>query len=108
MKKTLLFLTLCSWVGCWDSDRARVWDRPRTILGPIPLKTQIAYADSALDRVTFLDLANDVPTISRTAIGRNAIFASPSPDRHRLFVITRGEEAIHDGEIDQAPLLWSI
>jgi hypothetical protein len=78
------------------------------VLGPIPLKTQVAYVDSALDRVTFLDLATDTPQISRTAIGRNAIFATPSPDRHRLFVITRGEEAIHPGDIDQAPLLWSV
>ena len=105
MKKTLLLLLL---VGCWDDSRARVWDRDRTVLGPIPLKTQIAYVDSALDRVTFLDLANDQPVTTRAAIGRNAIYAMPSPDRHRLFVITRGEEAIHEGEIDQAPMLWSV
>jgi hypothetical protein len=95
-------------VGCWEDDRARLWDRDRIVIGPIPLKTQIAYVDSALDRVTFLDLANDTPKQLTTDIGRNAIRAVPSPDRHRLFVITRGEEAIHKGEIDQAPLLWSI
>jgi hypothetical protein len=104
-KHTLLFLAL---VGCWDGGRARVWERERTVLGPIPLKSQIAYVDSALDRVTFLDLLNDAPVITRTSIGRNASYAMPSPDRHRLFVITRGEEAVHEGEIDQAPLLWSI
>ncbi len=103
MKYLLLFAVL---TGC--EDRPRIWERTRTVLGPIPLKAQIAYIDSGLDRVTFLDLANDVPAISRTSIGRNAIYAQPSPDRHRLFVITRGEEAVHEGDIDQAPLLWSI
>ena len=93
--------------GCED-DRSLVWDRDRHVLGPISLKAQIAYVDSALDRVTFLDLTNDAPVISRTAIGRNAIYAMPSPDHHRLFVITRGEEAIHEGDIDQPPMLWSI
>ena len=46
--------------------------------------------------------------ISRTQIGRNAIYAMPSADRHRLFVITRGEEAVHAGEIDQPPMFWVI
>ena len=35
--------------GCWlaEDDRARSkWDRDRTVLGPIPLKSQIAYVDS--------------------------------------------------------------
>lgn len=96
--------TACS----WDDDRPLVWERTRTLLGPIPLKTRVAYVDSAVDRVTLLDLADDTPAITTAAIGRNAIHAVPSPDRHRLFVITRGEEAIHHGQIDQAPMFWSI
>jgi hypothetical protein len=110
MKTALLSLSLAglALAGCWDDGRARVWDRDRTVLGPIPLKTQIAYVDSALDRVTFLDLLNDTPVISRMSVGRNAIYAQPSQDRHRLFVITRGEEAVHTGEIDQPPMLWAI
>jgi len=109
MKTLMLSLAVAGVLaGCWDDGRARVWDRDRTVLGPIPLKTQIAYVDSALDRVTFVDLLNDAPVISRTSVGRNAIYAQPSPDRHHLFVITRGEEAVHTGEIDQAPMLWSI
>ncbi|MFT3692080.1 MAG: hypothetical protein QM831_02985 [Kofleriaceae bacterium] len=105
MKKLAILMVL---IGCHD-PRPRAWERERTIIGPIPLKAQIAYVDSALDRVTFLDLANDgVPAITHTSIGRNAIFAQPSQDRHRLFVITRGEEAVHEGEIDQEPMFWSI
>jgi len=92
----------------WDDDRPIVWDRDRTLLGPISLKSQIAYIDSALDRVTLLDLAEDTPRITTATIGRRAIHATPSHDRHRLFVITRGEEAIHHGEIDQEPMLWSL
>jgi hypothetical protein len=106
MLKYLLLLGVLA--GACVEHRPRVWERDRTVLGPIPLKAQVAYVDSALDRVTFLDLTGDVPAITRTAIGRNAIYAVPSPDRHRLFVITRGEEAVHEGDIDQGPLLWSI
>lgn len=92
----------------WEDERSIKWDRDRVILGPVPLKSNIAYIDSALDRVTLLDLSGDVTKITTESIGRRAAYAMPSPDRHRLFVITRGEEAIHHGEIDQAPQLWSI
>jgi len=94
--------------ACWEDDRPIVWDRQRVVLGPIPMKSQIAYVDSALDRVTLLDLAADHPTLSAKKIGRRAVVAVPSPDRHLLFVITRGEEAIHEGEIDEPPQCWVI
>ena len=92
----------------WDDQRSPAWERTRVVLGPIPLKTQVAYVDSALDRVTLLDLEKDQPSLAQRAIGRNAIAAVPSPDRHFLFVVTRGEEAVHRGEIDEAPQLWSV
>jgi hypothetical protein len=94
--------------GCWSDDRPLQWERSRVVLGPIPLKAQVAYVDSALDRVVLIDVANDAPTISHTRIGRRAIYAVPSADRHQLFVITRGEQAIHRGEIDEPPRLWVI
>jgi hypothetical protein len=106
MRKLLLLVLLLS--ACWEDDRPIVWDRDRTVLGPIPMKSQIAYVDSALDRVTLLDLEDDTPKISTTTIGRRAVVAVPSPDRHLLFVITRGEEAIHEGEIDQPPMFWVV
>ncbi|HUS27250.1 MAG TPA: hypothetical protein VMZ53_02040 [Kofleriaceae bacterium] len=111
MKTMLLALAaLAALPACWlgEDERPIVWDRERHVLGPIPMKTQIAYVDSALDRVTLLDLANAQPEISTQKIGRRAVVAVPSPDRHLLFVITRGEEAIHEGEIDQAPMFWVI
>jgi hypothetical protein len=101
-------LLLCALSGCWEDDRPIVWERDRMVLGPIPMKSQIAYTDSALDRVTLLDLAGDTPKISTQKIGRRAVVAVPSPDRHLLFVITRGEEAIVQGQIDQEPMLWVI
>jgi hypothetical protein len=94
--------------GCWEDDRPIQWDRDRTVLGPVPLKTKVAYVDSALDRVTLLDLTDTTPHISAKHVGRNAIVAMPSPDRHTLFVITRGEEAIKKGQVDQPPLLWVV
>ncbi len=105
--RTLAILVLFT-SACWDDSRPIAWTRDRVILGPTPLKTQVAYADSALDRVTLLDLSGDTPAISAISIGRNAEYMVPSPDRHRLFVITRGEEAVHAGEIDQDPLMWVI
>ena len=51
MKRTLLFVLALS--ACeWTDDRPIVWDRSRQVLGPIQLKNQVAYVDSALDRVT--------------------------------------------------------
>jgi hypothetical protein len=94
--------------GCWSDERPIAWERERVVLGPIPLKSQIAYVDSALDRVTLLDLEGDTPRVSLRSIGRRAILAAPSPDRHLLFVVTRGEEAISRGQIDEPPKLWVI
>jgi len=101
-------LSLTASACAWSDDRPSVWDRQRNVLGPISLKTQIAYVDSALDRVTLLDLAEDEPKITTKNIGRNAMHVVPSHDRHRLFVITRGEEAVHHGQIDQEAMFWSI
>ncbi len=96
-------------VGCaWNDDRPIAWDRSRKVIGPVAMKSKVAYVDSALDRVTLVDLAPDTPGISAVSIGREAFAAIPSHDRHRLFVITRGEEAIRHGQIDQEPMLWSI
>jgi len=108
MTKLAFIAPLLLLSACWEDDRPITWERERTVLGPIPLKTQIAYVDSALDRVTLVDLAEDNPKIHHAQVGRNAAYAIPSPDRHRLFVITRGEEAIHPGEIDQHPLFWVV
>jgi hypothetical protein len=94
--------------GCWSDDRPILWDRQRTVLGPITLKTQVAYVDSALDRVVMVDVAGAAPVISHTRIGRRALYAVPSANRHQLFVITRGEQAIHTGEIDEPPKLWVV
>jgi hypothetical protein len=113
MKTTSTLLALAALAAlpaCWlgEDDRPIVWDRERHVLGPIPMKAQIAYVDSALDRVTLLDLTEGQPEITTKKIGRRAVVAVPSPDRHFLFVITRGEEAIHEGQIDQPPMFWAI
>ena len=100
----LLALASCS----WEDDRPIVWERDRAVLGPIPLKTQVAYVDSALDKITLVDLAGDTPRLGARHIGRRAIHAVPSNDRHFLFVITRGEEAIKHGQIDEAPQFWVV
>jgi len=103
-----LAVTLVFLVGCWEDDRSIAWTRDRTVLPPVAMKTKVAFVDSALDRVTFVDLSNDAPAIDTRQIGRNAIVSIPSPDRHTLFVITRGEEAVTKGQIDQPPMLWAV
>ena len=109
MRTTLtILLAAASAAGCWGDDRPIAWERERTVLGPIPLKSQIAYVDSALDRVTLLDMEADAPRLTLRGIGRRAILAVPSADRHLLFVVTRGEEAISKGQIDEPPQLWMI
>jgi len=108
MKTLLVLLAVSGLGGCWEDDRPVEWTRDRTVLGPIPLKAQVAYVDSALDRVTLVDLENAKPSITTESIGRRAVTAVPSPDRHFLFVVTRGEEAIHKGEIDQPPMFWVV
>lgn len=104
-----ILLPLVILAGCsWEDDRPIAWERDRAVLGPIPLKTQVAYVDSALDRVTLVDLAGDAPALGARRIGRRAIHAVPSTDRHFLFVITRGEEAIKHGQIDEPPQFWVV
>ena len=94
--------------ACWSDERPAPWTRARTVLGPIALKAHVAYIDAALDRVVLVDVTGDRPAIAHTAIGRNAMYAVPSADRHRLFVITRGEQAIERGQIDQPPMFWVV
>jgi hypothetical protein len=106
--RILHFASLVAALAACEDDRPIQWDRDRAVLGPVPLKTQVAYVDSALDRVTLVDVAASTPAISTRRIGRNAIVAVPSSDRHTLFVITRGEEAVKRGQVDQPPLLWVV
>ena len=94
-------------VGC-AGDRLAAFDRDRTILGPIPLKDQIAWVDTAFDRVVTLDLSNDTPRVHTFAIGRNPVYAAPTPDRDHLLVVTRGAEALARGQRDEDPALWDV
>jgi hypothetical protein len=94
--------------ACWSDERPIQWERERSVIGPIPLKAQVAYVDSALDRVVLVDVGAQTPSVAHTAIGRRALYAVPSADRHQLFVITRGEQAIRRGEIDEPPMFWVV
>ena len=91
-----------------DSGRHESWDRERTIIGPVALKSRVAYVDSARDRVVAIETEEGKPQFRNYKIGRNAIFATPTPDRETLAVITRGEEALVKGQIDQDPMLWVV
>ncbi|HET6611195.1 MAG TPA: hypothetical protein VFG83_04370 [Kofleriaceae bacterium] len=108
---TAHFLTAVVFVAAVAAcgGRSGAWDRERLVLGPIPLKNQVAYVDSARDEVIVVDVQDPGAPVVRTyAIGRRAIYAVPTPDREHLAVITRGQEAYYEGEIDEAPALWLI
>jgi hypothetical protein len=92
--------------GC--DDRHIAWDRPLTVIGPIRMKDRIAYVNSARDRVVSIDFSGEAPRFHLHSIGRRAIFAAPTPDQERLAVLTRGEEALVAGMVDEDPALWLV
>ena len=103
----LVGLSAASPIACVD-PRPPELDRVRTLVGPIPLKSQVAWADSALDQVVAVDVAGDRPTVGRWPIGRRPVYAAPTPSGEQLLVVTRGEEALARGQVDQEPTLWSV
>ncbi|MCE9574838.1 MAG: hypothetical protein K8W52_16935 [Deltaproteobacteria bacterium] len=102
-----LLLPVALVAGC-TGDRPAAFDRNRTILGPVPLKDQIAWVDTGFDRVVTLDLSADTPRVHSWNVGRNPVYAAPTPDRDHLLVVTRGEEALARGQRDEDPQLWDV
>ncbi|RMH44332.1 MAG: hypothetical protein D6689_02565 [Deltaproteobacteria bacterium] len=95
--------------ACWlDEPRPVGYDRHREVLGPVAMKDRVAYVDTARDRVIFVDSAGGDPVVRTVGIGRSAVFVTPTPDRSRLVVITRGEEAVVEGQVDEEPALWVV
>ncbi len=105
--RTHALLFLCAIPACVP-DRDPAFDRPRIVAGPVPLKEQVAYVDGALDRVVLVDADPEHPRVTTVPIGRRPIWAIPTPDRERLLVITRGEEALARGQVDEEPTLWVV
>lgn len=94
--------------ACLD-DRPIAWERDRAVLGPVPLKDRVVYVDNARDRTIAVDVSRpDAPQVHTYPIGRQAIFVTPTPDREHVAIITRGEEALVEGQIDQDPQLWLV
>ncbi len=89
------------------AERDPAFDRSRVVTGPVPLKNQVAYVDGALDRVVLIDV-DEAPRVRTQPVGRRPIWASPTLDRDRLLVITRGEEALARGQVDEEPMLWNV
>jgi len=91
------------------ADRPPALDRDRVLLGPVPLKRQLAWIDSALDRVVAIDAGDQGdPKIHTWRIGRRPVFAAPTPSGDHVLVVTRGEEALARGQVDEDPKLWSV
>lgn len=108
IQKSILLLAVLSSACFGDSERDQSWERERLIIGPVAIKSRLAYVDTARDRVLAIETAEGKPEMRSYRIGRNAIFAIPTPDREHLAIITRGEEALVKGQIDEDPLLWMV
>jgi hypothetical protein len=104
--RSLVGLLLAAAAGCAAEQPVEL-TRDRILVGPIPLKHQIAWADSALDRVVAVDVEGP-PKIQHWRIGRRPVYAAPTPSGERLLVITRGEEALARGQVDEDPVLWNV
>jgi hypothetical protein len=107
-KPTLLLALLGLAATACVGDRDPAFDRPRVVDGPIPLKDRVAYVDGALDRVVLVDADPAAPTVASIPVGRRPIWSAPDPQRDHLLVITRGEEALTRGQVDQDPMLWYV
>jgi hypothetical protein len=104
--------------GCEESGRRvracggrpAVYDQERSVIGPIPLGDRVAYVDSTRDRVVVLDAASRPPRAHTFAVGHAPRYAAPIADAAgmRLAVITRGREALYQGERDEAPGLYLL
>lgn len=95
--------------GCFgDGDRDEAWERFRGVIGPLAVKDRVVYVDAARDRVISLESRDGSVVTHRESIGRNAIFAMPAPDRQHVAVITRGEEALRAGQVDEGPKFWLV
>src|SRR5437764_265396 len=105
MRKYIPILLLAA--AC-TAERDPAFDRPRIVDGPVPLKDKVAYVDGALDRVVLVDASVTAPKIAAVGVGRQPIWSVPTPDRSRLLVITRGEEALERGQVDETPKLWNV
>ncbi len=101
-----IFVGTC--LAACAAERPAALDRERILLGPIPLKRQLAWIDSALDRVVTIDAGADKPRVHDWHIGRRPVFAAPTPAGDHVLVVTRGEEALARGQVDEDPLLWSV
>jgi hypothetical protein len=93
--------------ACGDG-RPEGWNRARQVLGPVPLKDAVAYVDDARDEVVLVDMSEPAPRVATVSIGRRPIYAMPTPDGLRLAVVTRGMEALKEGEVDEAPGLYLV
>jgi hypothetical protein len=91
--------------GC-DGGRSEKWDQPRTVLGPIVVKDRLAYVDGAFDRVVMIGVQDGVPQLDTFDVGHRPIYAAPLPNRTGLAVLTKGREAIYQGEVDEDPGLY--
>jgi len=108
MTRTIPILLLSLTAAACVPDRDPAFDRPRIVDGPVPLKDRVAYVDGALDRVVLVDADPAAPTVSTIPVGRRPVWSAPTPQRDHLLVITRGEEALVRGQVNEEPMLWNV
>ncbi len=92
--------------GC--VDRPQIWSTPQRLLGPYRVGNQVLWVEATRGEVIALDPTVNPPRVRRRTIGRNALFASPTPSRDGLAVLTAGKEALLKDQHPEAPALFLV
>src|SRR4051812_17426997 len=74
------------------APRPSVWTGTLAISGPHEVADRVMWVDGTRGFVFALHPAPQPPTVARVAIDPHVTWASPSPSRKKLFVLTAGQD----------------
>jgi hypothetical protein len=92
--------------GCGQAPA--IWSSPLAMSAPMRVGASVMWVDTTRGLVFALDPAASPPSVKRVAVGRGASFASPSPARDTLLLLTPGREALLIGQQAEDPALTVV
>lgn len=98
-------LSLLLLLGAACGDRARLWDAPLAVQGPLKAGGQAFWVDSTRGTVFALSpgSAGAPATVAMRKVPRNASFVAPSPSGDLLLVLSAGKEAVYKDQASEEP-----